>query len=168
MAMMPVDYILIGIIVLSTLFSLLRGFVKEAISLGSWILAIWISLSFAAQFSTLLPSSIESDASRIALSYLILFIVTLMAGALVSYLARQIIQTVGLSVFDRVLGMAFGLARGLLIISALVMLGNLLGLPETSWWQESVLLLRFQDLAFWVQTYFPENVQHAVANDTAL
>jgi len=41
------DYIIIGIIVISAIISIIRGFVREGMSLAGWIVAVWVSLEFA-------------------------------------------------------------------------------------------------------------------------
>jgi membrane protein required for colicin V production len=67
--MTVVDVIILFVIFLSALFSLMRGFVKEAISLTTWLAAIWISATFAPRLAALLPVGIESEAVRLALGF---------------------------------------------------------------------------------------------------
>ena len=81
-----VDYAIIAFIVFSILISLVRGFVREAISLTSWILAFWVGFTFSTQMSGMLTAYIENDTVRIAAAFFILFAATLIIGALVNFL----------------------------------------------------------------------------------
>jgi membrane protein required for colicin V production len=137
---------------------LLRGFIKEAISLGSWVIAIWISTTFASNLANFLPESIENPAFRLGLAFIALFVATLILGVMVSILLNQLINKTGLSGVDRALGMVFGLTRGILIVTVFVMLASLTQIKDQSFWQSSELVGRFQALASWLQVYLPENI----------
>lgn len=156
--MTVVDVVVIFVIFLSALFSLLRGFVKEAISLATWIIAIWLAATFAPQLADALPSSIESEAARQAIGFGVLFVLTLMVGTLVNMLVSQVVKKTGLSGADRIFGVAFGILRGGLIIIVFVIIGSMTPLPETDWWQSSILLQWFESTAIVIQEYTPENL----------
>ena len=156
--MTVVDIIVIFVIFLSALFSLLRGFVKEAISLATWIIAIWLAATFAPQLADALPSNIESEAARQAIGFGVLFVLTLMVGALVNMLVSQVVKKTGLSGADRVFGVAFGILRGGLIIVVFVVIGGMTALPEMDWWQSSTLLQWFESTAIVIQEYIPEDL----------
>jgi len=155
--MTVVDVIVIIVICLSALFSLVRGFVKEAISLATWVIAIWLAATFAPKLATILPAGIESEAVRQTVSFGILFILTLMIGTLVNTLLNQVVKKTGLSGADRLFGVAFGLLRGGLIIVVFVIIGGMTPLPEADWWQSSVMLQWFESTALVIQDYIPED-----------
>ena len=156
--MTAVDIVVIFVIFLSALFSLLRGFVKEAISLATWIIAIWLAATFAPQLADALPSNIESEAARQAIGFGVLFVLTLMVGALVNMLVSQVVKKTGLSGADRIFGVAFGILRGGLIIVVFVVIGGMTALPEMDWWQSSTLLQWFESTAIAIQEYIPEDL----------
>lgn len=156
--MTVVDVVVIFVIFLSALFSLLRGFVKEAISLATWIIAIWLAATFAPKLAAALPDSIESEAVRQAVGFGVLFVLSLMIGALVNTLVSQLVKKTGLSGADRVFGIAFGLLRGALIIVVFVVIGGMTPLPEMEWWQSSSLLHWFENAAIVIQEYIPEDL----------
>ena len=110
------DWTILGVLAVSTLLSLKRGFVKEALSLLGWVAAFLISTRFSAQMAGQLAGVIDSDSLRYAASYVILFAATLMLGSFLSMLVGQLIKATGLSGADRLLGTAFGLARGLVVL----------------------------------------------------
>ena len=156
--MTVVDVVVILVICLSALFSLLRGFVKEAISLATWIIAIWLAATFAPKLAAMLPLSIESEAVRQAIGFGVLFILSLMLGALINVLVSKVVKKTGLSGADRVFGVAFGVFRGGLIIVVFVVIGGMTPLPEADWWQSSVLLEWFESVAIVIQGYIPEDL----------
>jgi len=156
--MTVVDIIIIFVIVLSALFSLMRGFVKEAVSLATWVIAIWVAATFAPKLSVMLSGSIESEAVRQAVGFGVLFIATLIIGGLVNFLISQVVKKTGLSGADRIFGVVFGVIRGGLIIVVFVVIGGLTTLPSTQWWKSSALLPWFENTAIVLQNYIPENL----------
>jgi membrane protein required for colicin V production len=156
--MTVIDIVVIFVIFLSALFSLVRGFVKEAISLATWIIAIWLAATFASKLAAVLPDNIESEAVRQAIGFGVLFVLTLMVGALLNMLVSQVVKKTGLSGADRIFGVAFGVLRGGLIIIVFVVIGGMTSLPETDWWQSSVLLQWFESAAIVIQEYIPEDL----------
>jgi len=156
--MTVVDVVIIFVICLSALFSLMRGFVKEAISLATWIIAIWIAATFAPKLAEVLPAGIESEAVRQAVGFGVLFVLSLMLGALVNLLIAQVVKKTGLSGADRIFGVAFGTIRGGLIIIVFVVVGGMTPLPDADWWQSSVLLDWFENAAIVIQGYMPEDL----------
>lgn len=156
--MTVVDVIIIFVIFLSALFSLIRGFVKEAISLASWIIAIWLAATFAPKLAATLPGNIESEAVRLAISFGVLFVLTLIVGAIVNTLVAQVVKKTGLTGADRVFGVFFGLLRGALIIVVFVLVGSMTPLPDSDWWKSSSLLKWFEGIAIEIQQYIPEDI----------
>jgi len=157
--MTVVDVVVIFVIFLSALFSLIRGFVKEAISLATWIIAIWLAATFAPKLAAALPNSIEAEAVRQAIGFGVLFVLTLVVGAIVNTLINQVVKKTGLSGADRIFGMAFGVLRGGLIIVVFVVIGGMTPLPDTDWWQSSTLLQWFESAAIVLQDYIPQDLK---------
>ena len=150
-----IDLCIIGVIVLSALISLVRGFVKESISLVSWIVAGIIALRYYAPMADLLEPFIVSITLRQWVGGGILFIVTLIVGAIVNFIVSQLVSKTGLSGTDKALGVVFGAARGVLIVAMLVLLASLTPMPEASWWQDSAMIGFFQQLAEWIGSVIP-------------
>ena len=152
------DFAIIGIIVISTLIAIIRGFVKEAISLTTWILAVVISSLLSAKLAVLLPDSIQIPSLRIAISMAILFVCTLLVGGLANFLISTLVSHSGLSGTDRALGVVFGAVRGVLIVAVLILIGGLMQLSQDGWWQESLLLGYFETVAVWLKALLPDDV----------
>jgi len=156
--MLGVDFAILGILVISTFISLLRGFVREAMSLAGWILAFWVSLTFATGLADLLTSSFEDPTFRLIAAFVGLFILSLIVSSIVNFFAVKLVHRTGLTKMDRFLGVLFGFMRGLLIVTILVLLAGLTTLPREPWWHESFLLFRFQAIAEWIQALLPAGI----------
>jgi membrane protein required for colicin V production len=156
--MIGVDYAILGILLISSFISLVRGFVKEALSLAGWIMAFWISLSFAVPLSKLLAASMEDPTLRLIIAFIVLFILTLIVSAVINFFASRLVQRTGLTGTDRFFGVIFGFLRGALLVSVLVLLAGLTTLPKEPWWDDSLMLFRFQAIAMWIRELLPADV----------
>lgn len=153
-----VDFGIVTILVVLLVLGLIWGFVKIAIALGTWLAASTISFSFAPNLAASMLTSIESPPMRIATAMGILFVLTIMVGAVVSFIVRQFVNKTGLSGLDRVLGLIIGGSLGLVIVVALVFIAGLTNAPSYDWWQSSLFIERFESLAQWLQGYLPDDV----------
>ncbi len=160
--MLWIDYVIIGIIALSAIISIVRGFVKEVLSLVAWILAFWVALTFSPQFSVLLSDYISTPSISLFTAFSGLFIVTLILSALVNNLIAAIVVKTGLSGTDRMLGVLFGLLRGVAIVTLLVLLAAATPMPNDAWWQNAVLIAHFEKLAIWVRQFLPDGLAQYV------
>ncbi|GFM79315.1 colicin V production protein CvpA [Pseudomonas cichorii] len=145
----PVDWAIIGIVAISALISIKRGFVKEALSLLTWIIAGVVAWMFGAGLSQYLVNYIETPSARVIASCIILFVATLLVGAMVNFLIGELVRVTGLSGTDRFLGMVFGAARGGLLVVVAVGLLSLGPVQQDQWWQQSRLLPQFLMVADW-------------------
>jgi membrane protein required for colicin V production len=144
-----VDWAIIAIIAISSLISLKRGFVKEALSLVTWIIAGVVAWMFGGALSQHLTDFIEMPSARVIAGCAILFVATLLVGALVNFLISELVRVTGLSGTDRFLGMVFGGARGALLVVVLTGLLSLAPVQQDPWWQQSSLLPHFLMVADW-------------------
>ena len=144
-----IDYIIIGIIAFSIIVSLLRGFVREVLSLASWVVAFIVASQFYPSLAAYL-TQIDSLYIRNGTAIGILFVLTLIVGAIVNFVIAQLVDKTGLTGTDRVLGAAFGLLRGVLIVAAvLFFLDTFTNFEQTEWWKESKIIPHFGVIIEW-------------------
>lgn len=153
-----IDLVIVGIIALSLLISLFRGFIKESISLATWIVAIWLAWIFHPQLAELMVDWINAPTVRLGVAFAALFVATLIVGGLINFVLGQLVERTGLSGTDRSLGAVFGIARGVLVVAVLVLLAGLTPLPKEPFWQQSALLGYFQDMAIWMRGFLPPEI----------
>ena len=160
--MIWIDFAIIGLISISLITGLLNGLIKEVFSLGFWLLAVGVGLSFSRDLSGFLVSVISSPAARIAASFVILFVVTLTLGGLISFLLGALVKKTGLTFSDRIGGLIVGVARGMIIVTVVVVLAGFTSLPKDAWWTESKLIPPFQLLAVWLRDHIPSGMAEFV------
>lgn len=143
------DIVIIAVIAISALISLSRGFIKEALSLVTWIIAGIIAWMFGGDLAGYLEPYIETPSLRVITACLLLFVATLLAGGLINFILAQLVRVTGLTGTDRLLGMFFGAARGVLLVVVAVGLLSLSPVIHDDWWRSSELVPHFLLVADW-------------------
>jgi membrane protein required for colicin V production len=133
------DYVVIGIVVASLLLGLWRGVVGEMIALAAWVLAFFAAVQFGDDIAQSLFTGIGDKGLRAMAGFAAVFIGVLVVMALVRMAASGLIKALGLGVSDRLLGVVFGVARGLLIAMVMVAVGGMTAAPRQDWWREATL-----------------------------
>lgn len=153
--MAVIDWVIVAVLAVSALISLKRGFVREALSLAAWVLAFVVARLFSANLATLLVGTVDTESLRWLIAFAVLFVGTVVIGALLTNLISQLVDATGLTGTDRIFGMFFGLVRGGVILVAIVYGLQFTVVPKDPWWQESLLIPYFTLLADWVQATLP-------------
>ena len=133
------DWVVIGIVAVSAVIGAWRGLIGEALAILAWIIALLAAWLFGAEVGRALFAAIADPALRMAAGFGAVIALVLVSMALLKILLRKVLQALGLSLTDRLLGILFGLARGLAIVLLLVMVGGLTSAPRTTWWKEASL-----------------------------
>ncbi|MDO4777410.1 MAG: CvpA family protein [Cardiobacteriaceae bacterium] len=156
-----VDVILGGAVIISALVGIARGLIKEVLSLLTWLVAIWVAWKFSDMVAEKYVRGFIDDPT---ISYLAafgaLFLVTLFALGLFNMLVSSFLASSGLGGIDRMLGMVFGLLRGLIIAAVLVFVAKFVPpLTEMPAWKDSRLQPTFGAMAEWGIARLPDNVR---------
>ncbi len=132
------DGVLSGILLLSLVVGAWRGLVHELMSLAGWVAAFFVAQWLAQDVAQWLPLWREAAPQvRYALSFVLVFVASMFAAALVSWLLGKVVSTAGLKPVDRSLGGIFGLVRGVVVLLVLAVVVHLLGMRSQDWWQDS-------------------------------
>ncbi|MGP1939355.1 MAG: CvpA family protein [Arsenophonus sp. ET-DL9-MAG3] len=151
--MVLIDYVIIAIISFSTLISSIRGFVREVLSLIVWGCAFIIAAQFYPYLAIYL-TIFNNIIIRNGIAILILFIVILIIGTVVNHVISSLIERTKLSGIDRLLGVCFGLLRGILIVLIILFfLDTFTSLAKTKDWQHSEVISRFNYIIRWFFDY---------------
>jgi membrane protein required for colicin V production len=163
MAFAWIDVVILALIALSAILSLFRGFVREAVALATWLIALWVAMAFYEDLAAILSQWISVPSAQKITAFAVLFISVLLLGAIVNYLAGKVVDKTGLTGTDKLLGIVFGVARGGVIVAILVLLAGLTPLPQDPWWQDSQFLGYFQELAMWLRSYLPDDIADSIS-----
>jgi membrane protein required for colicin V production len=137
MQIAALDWVLMGVLLLSMALGAWRGLVYEVLSVLGWVASFVIAQLYAATVGQMLPMSGATDALRYAAGFVLTFIASAFAAGLLAWLAKKLIETVGLRPVDRTLGAFFGLLRGIVILLAATTAVLMTPLKEGEWWKQS-------------------------------
>ena len=152
--MTPVDYILVAIVLISTLFGAIRGFLRESVALLGWLIGLWLAWRYAADLQPYLGGAPEGTELQVWIARLILLLATVLAAWLVGGLLGYLVQRSGLTLgLDRMLGGVFGLVRGAVIVGFAVMLADAAMLRAEPWWKSSRLIPIAEEMATILRGY---------------
>ncbi len=151
------DWAIVIVLAISTLISLWRGFVREALSLLGWVVAFIVANLFVDRLALEMAGVIANSTGRYIAAYALLFVATLVVFTVLVKVAGSLVRAAGLSVLDRLLGTVFGFARGAIIILVLAwVLKNLAPAQYAQLVHQSQLMPQIAMLADWVQAVFAQ------------
>ena len=156
------DFVVLIIFVVSISISVVRGIVRESLSLAGWVIAYMVAKAFAKDFVSMLPLSITGDSLRVLISFSALFLSVLLVMSLITILASALVKTVGLGSVDRLFGAFFGLARGLLAELLLVLLAGLTTLTQEPYWQKALLSKPLEAGVIMTMPWLPQDLSKRI------
>lgn len=159
------DYAVLGIIGVSVLLSLLRGFIREFLGLASWVVAAFAAKVYAVQVALMLPASIPTQSLRMVAGFAIVFLGILLLASLLAIAVSELFKQVGLGWLDRGLGAFFGLARGLLIVGVLVLLGGMTSMPQDARWRNAMFSAPMEAMVVAVKPWLPPEMTKHIKFD---
>ena len=137
--MTQVDNLILAVIAISSAFGVRRGFIKEIMTLLSWIAALLVSRVYTESLAGILGNLIDNPSIRYVIAFSVLFVIIIMLGTLLNHLMSKLLVVTGLKTIDRLLGAVFGIARGTVIVLVFLFVLNVF-VSESEWWKQSTLI----------------------------
>jgi membrane protein required for colicin V production len=135
--MPTLDWIFLAVLLISLVVGAWRGLVYELLSVANWIAAFILAQWFAPLAAQWLPLASATEVVRYAAGFVVVFVLSLFAGGLLAFLVSKLVAAVGLRPVDRVLGAAFGLVRGVILLLAFAVVFGMTPMVKSPMWLES-------------------------------
>ena len=156
---MPIADVVIAVaILISVAVGIFRGFVKEAISIVTLLVALWAAMNFGAYAGRWSESWLESEGLQLWVGRTLIFVVILIVGGLVGWMFSRLVRLSALNGTDRSLGALFGFGRGALLLGVFIIGGQLASFDRDQWWQNSRLIPYGVKVADWIRVMAPKGV----------
>ena len=152
------DFTVIGIGVASLVIGLWRGVIGEIVALVAWVLAFFAAKFWGAEVARVAFSGLDDPAVRIVVAWVSVFVAVLLLMSLLRLALRSLLKVLGLSLTDRLLGLIFGAARGLLIVLVLVAAGGMTSAPKEKWWCEAQFAAPLETAVLACKPWLPPEV----------
>jgi membrane protein required for colicin V production len=139
-ALNSLDWAIVAVVGVSVLLGVLRGFVREVLSLAGWVVGIWLALRYASALGRQLPFDLPWAEARTAIAALAIVVGVLLVAGLIAWVLGKLLAAVKLSGTDRLLGAFFGLLRAALVVMLFTVFGGRTALAQQPLWRESLLI----------------------------
>jgi len=149
------DYLVLFVLVCSIVISTMRGLVKEILSLFGWVVALVLANAYGQDLAAMLGGVIPGAAMRLIVAFIVLFIGVRLLMILFAVAVDAVLRRSGLSVADRGLGGLFGLARGLVLVLAAVLVCGLTAVPQQPFWKNALLSPLAEAAAYTAKPFLP-------------
>lgn len=157
------DYVVTSIFLVSIALSILRGFVRETLSIAGWVVAFIAAGAYSPFFEQFLPAEVTGETLRFSIAFVLTFISVLLITALAIMLLTALIKGIGLGFIDRLLGSVFGFLRALVIVTVIVLIAGLTTIPQQSFWQQALLSRPLETVAAQVLPWLPEDLSKRIS-----
>ena len=131
------DLIFFGIIVASSIFALIRGGIAEILSISSWFIALWLMHKYGDKINYFIPSNITTPLIRSVVVYAVIFIVVAIFIAIIKKIFAKVISQLGLGGLNYLIGLVFGIIRGIFICAIIVIIIEMLNIDPSHNWKHS-------------------------------
>ncbi len=153
------DFVVLLILFVSTAISVMRGLLREVLSLASWVGAFIVAKYGAPVVAGWLPGVVSHPNARVALGFVLVMVASVLLFSLISLQIVKLVKITGLRGTDRALGAFFGLARGVLVAVLLVLLAGLTPLPKEQYWRDAFFRYPLETMAMWMRPRLPDTVR---------
>ncbi len=150
------DVLILLVLLGSTLIGFLRGFVREAVSLAFWIAAIWAAWKFAPIVEPHLGGLLAQPGVVTWVGRLVVLVLVLLIGWMIGMVLNYFTSRMGLGPLDRVIGLLFGIVRGMVLVGLMIIGAELLHLNREEWWNRSKLVPYGETAGDWLRAMVGE------------
>jgi membrane protein required for colicin V production len=133
------DYAVFAVIGASVFLGLWRGVVSEMLALAAWVVGFLVARAYAGHVAAVYGRWIADPTLRYGAGFATVVVAVLVVFGVGRVALAHLLRAVGLGLIDRFLGAAFGVARGVVIALAAVMLAGMTPLPKERWWRDAAL-----------------------------
>lgn len=141
------DYVLAAVMIFSALIGMMRGLVREILSLLTWVAAFILAYIFTNDVAVLLVAYVKSQPISQIVGFFVIFVVVILVGSIINHIIGRIITFSGFSLSDAFFGLLFGAARGFLIALFIVFAVSQSSLSQYAWFNDSRLSYSMHDLS---------------------
>ena len=143
--MTEIDWIICALLVLSTVVGIMRGVIREVLSIVGWVAGFMLSMSFAGEIADRIPLDSIGYIPRVIIAAVLILVACLFVVGLFGFILRKMLEVAALTFEDRILGAAFGFFFGLSQ-----------SLSSSRMWQQSVMIGPAETVIEWSMPYMPE------------
>ncbi len=163
--MAGLDWIVLGVVLVSCIVGAMRGVIKEVFSLGAWVAGVVAAWMFGEIVISALSAVIENPSVRVPVGYVVTFFAAFALVTLVAYLLRTALKKAGLSGLDRGLGSVFGVARAALVMIVFGVIGGLAKFSQQPWWSDALTAPPLETAVMLAKPFLPASVAARIAFD---
>jgi membrane protein required for colicin V production len=158
------DFILIGVMLVSALLAMIRGFLREVLSIAAWVIAAVATLYAYSKFLPVAKSYFNNDIVAAAAVIGGTFLGTLLIVSVITVRFSDMVLDSRVGALDRTLGFLFGLARGLIIVVVAFLFFAWLVPPRTqpSWVANAKSKVVLQSTGDWLMSMLPEDPENTI------
>lgn len=149
------DFVVFGIVAASLLLGLLRGAVSEILALAGWVVALLAAREFALSVGVMYATWLKEPTAQVVAGFATVVIAVLIVFSVLRAVLRRLLRLVGLGGMDRLLGAVFGVARALVIVLVLVLVGGMTALPRAPWWRHAILAAPLETAVIALKPWMP-------------
>jgi membrane protein required for colicin V production len=151
-----VDVLILVVLVGSTVIGALRGFIREAVSVVFWILAIWGAWQFGPVIEPHLGGLLADPSIAPWVGRLVILVLILLVGWVVGMMLSYFTRSIGLGPLDRAIGVLFGVVRGMVLVGLMIIGAELLHMNQEDWWSRSKLVPYGETVGDWLRAMVGE------------
>ena len=158
------DIILIGVMLISALLAMIRGFMREVLSIAAWVIAAVVTLYSYTKLLPFAKTYFNNDIVAAAVVVGGTFLGTLLIVSIITVRFSDMVLDSRIGALDRTLGFLFGLARGLVIVVVAFLFFAWL-VPDRSqpeWVRSAKSRVVLQGTGDWLMALLPDDPENTI------